>query len=716
MVIVLNKILLFIFTFLIIGDSFKKNTILKNNNSFKSYEKYNVIIYRDTWGVPHIFGDKDEDTAYGLGYAHAEDDFATIQDILIAARGNLAKYYGRSVAANDYMVKLLKIWDTVEKNYENGLSDDVIKISEAYADGINHYASLYPDKAFKGVFPVKGKDIVAGFIHRMPLMFGLDGTLAKLATNKYPIKNEDPSTSESDILNQRMLGSNVIAVSPSRSDDKFTRILINSHQPWSGPVAWYEAHLNSNEGWNMVGGLFPGSPVVLVGHNENIGWSHTVNKPDLIDVYELTLNPKNSNQYYFDGRYENFEISESSIKVKIWGPIKWTFKRKVFRSKHGPVIKNEHGSFAIRYSGHDEFRYLEQWFRMNKSQNFDDFENALKLMAIPMFNTIYADKEGNIFYIYNALFPKRSDGYIWEGDPLKGDTSENLWKDYLPYKDLPKILNPKSGFLQNCNSSPFLATTGNDNPDQSLYNENLGIERFQTNRALRAHEVYGEDLSIDRSEFYNYKYDTKYSEKSVLVTNLKRFLAEAKTKDKNANQAINILSKWNFETDSLAVGVHYALDAIKPVYNPDDYYYDYELIMQRLKTSVNKTKDHFGKLDIKWGDIQRLKRGNKNLALSGGPDILRAIYTKGDKGQRKAVAGDCYFQIVEWSPKGEVSSQSIHQYGSATLDSNSPYYNDQSQLFSTNKMKPVWMSLKDIKLNLLKSYSPGGEKGIKEKL
>ena len=693
-----------------------KNTILKNNNSFKSYEKYNVIIYRDTWGVPHIFGDKDEDTAYGLGYAHAEDDFATIQDILIAARGNLAKYYGRSVAANDYMVKLLKIWDTVEKNYENGLSDDVIKISEAYADGINHYASLYPDKAFKGVFPVKGKDIVAGFIHRMPLMFGLDGTLAKLATNKYPIKNEDPSTSESDILNQRMLGSNVIAVSPSRSDDKFTRILINSHQPWSGPVAWYEAHLNSNEGWNMVGGLFPGSPVVLVGHNENIGWSHTVNKPDLIDVYELTLNPENSNQYYFDGRYENFEISESSIKVKIWGPIKWTFKRKVFRSKHGPVIKNEHGSFAIRYSGHDEFRYLEQWFRMNKSQNFDDFENALKLMAIPMFNTIYADKEGNIFYIYNALFPKRSDGYIWEGDPLKGDTSENLWKDYLPYKDLPKILNPKSGFLQNCNSSPFLATTGNDNPDQSLYNNNLGIERFQTNRALRAHEVYGEDLSIDRSEFYNYKYDTKYSEKSVLVTNLKRFLAEAKTKDKNANQAINILSKWNYETDSLAVGVHYALDAIKPVYNPDDYYYDYELIMQRLKTSVNKTKDHFGKLDIKWGDIQRLKRGNKNLALSGGPDILRAIYTKGDKGQRKAVAGDCYFQIVEWSPKGEVSSQSIHQYGSATLDSNSPYYNDQSQLFSTNKMKPVWMSLKDIKLNLLKSYSPGGEKGIKEKL
>lgn len=716
MVIVLNKILLFIFTFLIIENSFKSITSYEYNNSSKSYDKYNVTIYRDIWGVPHIFGDKDEDTAYGLGYAHAEDDFKTIQDVLIAARGNLAEYHGRSVAANDYMVKLLKIWDLVEKNYDNGLSEDVTRISEAYADGINHYVSLYPDKAFKGVFPVEGKDIVAGFIHRMPLMFGLDGALAGLASGKYPKKNKDSTSAQSNILNQRMLGSNVIAVSPARSDDKYTRLLINSHQPWSGPVAWYEAHLHSNEGWNMVGGLFPGSPVILVGHNENLGWSHTVNSPDLIDIYELTINPKNPNQYYFDGKYENFELSEAKIKVKIWGPIKWTFKRKVYRSKHGPVIKNDHGSFAIRYSGHDEFRYLEQWFRMNKSKNFNDFENALKLMSIPMFNTIYADKKGNIFYVYNALFPERKDGYTWEADPLSGDTSENLWKDYLPYSALPKILNPKSGFLQNCNSSPFLATTGNQNPDASFYNKNLGIERFQTNRALRAIEIYGSDTSIDRNEFYKYKYDTKYSEESVLVSNLKRFLSEAETIDKDVNKVLSILKEWNYETDSLAVGVHYALDAIKPVYNPDDYIYNYELIMKRLKESVKKTNDHFRKLDIRWGEIQRLKRGNKNMPLSGGPDILRAIYTKGDKGQRKAIAGDCYFQIVEWSPSGEVSSQSIHQYGSATLDSTSMHYDDQVELFSTNRMKPVWMNIKDIKLNLLNSYSPGGEKGLKEKL
>ncbi len=153
--------------------------------------------------MPHIFGNKDEDTAYGLGYAHAEDDFKTIQDILIAARGELAKYYGKTAAPNDYMVQLLSIWDVVDKNYQNGLSDEVIKISEAYADGINHYVSLYPEKAFKDVFPVRGKDIVAGFIHRMPLMFGLDGVLGDIASNKYPKNNKKVTTSSSSLFNSR---------------------------------------------------------------------------------------------------------------------------------------------------------------------------------------------------------------------------------------------------------------------------------------------------------------------------------------------------------------------------------------------------------------------------------------------------------------------------------------------------------------------------------
>ena len=110
MVIIFKTIFLFVFTILVVGNNHEVNSIFdKKKNLSKEYEKYDVTIYRDTWGVPHIFGNKDEDTAYGLGYAHAEDDFKTIQDVLIAARGNLAKYYGKSAAPNDYMVQLLSL-------------------------------------------------------------------------------------------------------------------------------------------------------------------------------------------------------------------------------------------------------------------------------------------------------------------------------------------------------------------------------------------------------------------------------------------------------------------------------------------------------------------------------------------------------------------------------------------------------------------------------
>ena len=470
------------------------------NQSIKvdAYNDYDVNIYRDTWGVPHIFGEKDKDTAYGLAYAHAEDDFKTIQDILLGLRGKLATVYGKDGAPNDYMVQLLRIWEVVESHYEYDLAEDVRSICEGYADGLNHYAVLHPNKVVKGLFPVSGKDIVAGFVHRTPLMFGLDRVLGKLVSSEKPEFAVDYKTIKSGPFDQTLLGSNVVAVAPSRSADGYTRIAINSHQPWTGPVAWYEAHLHSEEGWNMNGGLFPGSPVIFVGHNENIGWSHTVNSPDLIDVYELEIHPEDKNRYFIHGRWEELEVREALITVKLWGPFKWTIKRETLWSVQGPVIRNPHGTYAVRFSGYGEIRQVEQWFRMNKSRNLEEFGEAMSMLALPMFNTLYADKNGNLYYVYNALLPIRSSGnYDWKGI-IPGNTAYSMWRGYLPFDELPQVVNPKSGFLQNCNSTPFLATNGDDNPDKSFYPQNFGIELFQTNRALRAHETFGSDKSITR--------------------------------------------------------------------------------------------------------------------------------------------------------------------------------------------------------------------------
>ena len=209
-----------------------------NPISQESFQDYKVTIYRDNWGVPHIVGNKDKDSIYGLAFAHAEDDFDTILDIILASKGKLAKKYGKDGTPNDYMVQLLKIWEVVENNYTSQLSPDIREICDAYADGLNHYALLNPKKIARGLFPITGKEIVAGFVHRTPLMFGLDDVLSKLASNNELTIAQNDVNFNNKPFDQTLLGSNVIAVSPNRSADGHTRIAINSHQPWSGPVAW----------------------------------------------------------------------------------------------------------------------------------------------------------------------------------------------------------------------------------------------------------------------------------------------------------------------------------------------------------------------------------------------------------------------------------------------------------------------------------------------
>ena len=143
-------------------------------------EKYSVRILRDSWGVPHVFGKKDTDAAFGLAYAHAEDDFKTIQLVLTAVNGRLGTVLGKDGAGNDYLVHLIRLWDTVNAKYETDLSPSTRAICEAYADGINYYAALHPDEAADGLYPVNGKHLVAGFVHKMPLMVGVDKVLKDL--------------------------------------------------------------------------------------------------------------------------------------------------------------------------------------------------------------------------------------------------------------------------------------------------------------------------------------------------------------------------------------------------------------------------------------------------------------------------------------------------------------------------------------------------------
>jgi len=434
---------------------------------FEAAEAYDVEILRDRWGVPHVFGVRDADAAFGLAYAHAEDDFETIQLTIAATRGRLARYKGPVAAPTDYIVALLGVWDVVERGYADGLPREARELAEAYADGLNLYAAKHPKESWKGLLPFAGRDVVAGFVFKTPFFYSLDRTLLSLYGDDPPLEiARGPGAGDDAFLvrpsSRAALGSNAFAVSASRSADGRTRLLANSHQPFEGPVAWYEAHVVSEEGLDMYGTLFPGSPLILLGFSRDLGWANTVNRPDLADVYALEIDPEDPSRYRLDGSWESLERSEAVIEVGLLGPFAWTLRVPVLRSRHGPAVSTEHGTYAIRYAGMGEIRQLEQYRRLNKARSFEEWMAALEMNALPSINYVYADREGTIAYVHNGQFPARLEGWDWS-KPLPGDRSDLIWDGYRPFDDVPRLVDPVSGFLYSANNTPFSASDGPDN-------------------------------------------------------------------------------------------------------------------------------------------------------------------------------------------------------------------------------------------------------------
>ncbi len=678
-------------------------------------DSYDVTIYRDTWGVPHIYGTTDADVAFGLAYAHAEDDLENIELSLIAARGIMASRGGLAHLPVDFLVKLFRLKETVEEKYEKDLSPEVRRLCEAYADGINHYAALHPGEVAAGLYPVSGKDVVAGFSLKTTFFFGLDGVLQKLMSRERP---DDLAAGAEDVrladaAGDIPMGSNGFAISPRKAADGGTFFMSNTHQPWKGPLSWYEAHVHSEEGWKVSGALFPGMPVFGVGHSANKGWTHTVNRPDLIDVYELELHPSDKNRYRYDGQWRELERFDIPIRVKLWGPLVWTFKREGLWSEHGPVIRRPFGTFAIRHANLKDIRAVDQWYRMNKSENLEQFRQAMEMVAVPSFNTVYADREGNILYVYNGRFPKRDETFEWQG-LLPGDTSAVVWDEFLPLSDLPQVLNPRAGFVQSCNHTPFMSTGDGENPDSSLFSHAMGIETHLTNRSLRAQAIFTTDDSLTFDEFLTAKYDLSYSPESRYAELWGRITSSVESDDPLITEAVALMARWDYR---MAVDSREAAVSILTLRELRSYLRrasdppDVNTMKGALHTAAKFLIKHHGRLDVPYGEVQRHVRGGENHPLAGGPDVLRAIYSWPDgNGQFVGEGGDSYILAVRWDRDGNMTSFSGHPFGSATMDKSSPHYDDQSPLFARHELKPVWLNLDDIKANLEKAYRPGEEK------
>lgn len=671
-------------------------------------EKYDVTIYRDQWGVPHVYGKTDADTAFGLAYAHAEDDFATIQGVLAAARGNLAMHLGKKGAGNDFMVGLLQHRKFIDEKYESDISPETRRICEGYADGINYYVSQNPENAWSSLYPFEGKDIAAGFVHKVPLFFGFEKTLGKLFKAESRDELENLLRSKMSLhshTNNHMVGSNTLAVAPSRSNDGSTFLAVNSHQPWIGPVAWYEANLHSEEGWNMTGALFPGAPMILHGHNRHLGWAHTVNHADLHDVYVLDTDPDNSSRYRVDDQWHTLKERTIPIKVRLWGPLYITVKKKAYDSIFGPTIQLNHGTYALRFASMGDVRQVEQWYRMNRATTLEEWKRAMSMQAVPCFNSGYADRQGNIFYLYNARIPRRNADYNWKY-LVPGNTKETLWQDYIPFETLPQVLNPSSGFIQNCNSTPFQTTTGEENPDPSVYPEWTGIEHEMTNRALRALELFGSDPSITWKEFIDYKYDMGFSEKSRMADYLRQ-LQSFDAMPEELQEAHDIVTSWDLDASPSNTHTALAMLTLGEWYDEKKETIERDEYLKKLQWAQQQIREHHKSLSIPWKEMNRIVRGETNRGMGGAADTLHSVHSKlQEDGTFHGHTGDSYVLLVRWNPDGTFYSESIHQFGSATQDASSPHYADQLPLFIQRKRKEVIFHREAIAAQAERTYSP----------
>jgi penicillin amidase/acyl-homoserine-lactone acylase len=645
--------------------------------------------------VPHILAKTDVDAAYGLGFAQAEDDFATLQLSTFTSRGRLAEFQGASGVDSDYLVQLQDVWGTIDRRYARDLDPQVRRILESYAAGVNAYARLHPGVVAPGLLPITGKDLAASFIYNGPTFYGLDGlfhqtmkpTAKKVAQNTAALDDKIPT------------GSNGLAVAPSRSADGATRLLVNSHQPYTGPLAWYEAVIETGQGWHVAGGFFPGTPFMLHGHNAHLGWANTVNNPDLADVYALTVNPANPDQYKLDGQWKPFEKRTVQIKVKRPDGGFDTVSREVLRSAQGPAMRTDHGVFAIRYAGMDEIRQPEEYYRLNKAKDLAEWKAGLAMGLLPSINYVYGDEKGNIGYVYNARFPVRKEGVDWSG-VVPGDRSDLIWTAQLPFDKVPQVWNPKSGFVFNSNNTPFHATDPADDLKPDAFPKTMGIQTNMTNRAYRVLETYGVDTAITAKAFNDDKYDLAYSDKSDVAHGIQALLAVNPGQDADLAAAQAVLKAWDRKTDVHSRGAALAVLTLLKLQGGGS-------PLVALKASMADLKTHFGRIDPEWGEVNRIRRGKLDLAIDGGPDTYRAVYGRPDPdGRLRAVGGDTFIMFVEWDKAGHLSSRSVHQFGSATQDETSPHYADQTPLFVAMKTKPVWFTEAELKGHIAKDYRP----------
>ena len=650
----------------------------------------------DEWGVPHIYAQNDADLYYAMGYAHMHLRGNLMLELYGRARGKGAEYWGKDFLETDVLIHTMGFPEIAEKWTEE--QDPTLKnLLEAYVDGLNAYAEAHLnefEEEKKIVLPFQPEDVNLHALYVVYTSFVGGQELGRV--QRWSDK-----------------GSNTYAVGSSRSASGHAMLVQNPHLPWFGEYLFTEVHANT-PGNNLYGAGLIGIPGIEIGFNEYLGWSHTDNTIDNADTYELELS---GDGYLLDGKEKAFERSTKMIQMKGEDGTLISQEIELFRSEHGPVVKKgENKALAIRMVGFDRPNSLLQWFRMGKSQHLVEFEEVLQMAQIPFWNVMYADQEGNIFYLFNGLVPerKRGDWDYWNS-LIDGGSSEDIWTSVHPYEDLPKVKNPAQGWLQNSNDPPWTCTyplvlKAEDYPSY-MAPEGLSFRPQQSAQMLH------EDESITFEELIEYKLSTEVEMADRILDDL--FEAIDQYGGEKTQGAREVLEKWDRNAEKNSTGMllfsswadrarlwddrSFAITDTQDILHSPDGLANPKQAVTILEEVAADILSQAGSLDIPWGDVYRIKYNDIDLpgnGASGYYGVVRVAWSGGaDHGINYIGGGDSWVSIIEFGDK--VRAKVLLSYGNSSQP-NSPHNGDQLQLFSEKKMRDAYFYREDVLNHMVK--------------
>lgn len=701
-----------------------------------------VTIHRDEWGVPHIVGPTDASVVFGMGYAQAEDYFWQLEDTTIRALGRYAEVVGESGLSSDLLNRAFEVVPRSKADFEK-LASEHQQLARAYAHGINWYLKHHPETPRRLIQQFEPWMALAIDRHLL-LDFAYGAThagrpqpLFQSTATEQPLSDR---ISPFEAAAQAAIGSNAWAIGPTKTASGKAMLLINPHQPWFGWGQFYEAHLDSQESIRMSGACFFGSPIPTLGHNEYLGWTYTVSDPDNADAWKVVFDsPDNPLAYRFDDGHRLATEWTESIGVRKRSKVEQ--RSIVFRkTHHGPLVRklDEHTYLAANVAGIFDLRRIDQAMGMVRASNLQKWKQAIGRCALPLFNVAYADRQGNILYLYNGTIPIRDPAFDWKS-PVDGSTSATEWRGTHSIDELPQVINPRCGYVQNCNTSPF-TTTHDENPDRSRFPSYMFEDAdYQKRRAQISRKLLSEASDITFDQFQNLAFDTRLYWPLTQLPDFARALRDYSAAQPDAARRIqpylDHLLDWDCRASvdstqtTLCVEWYeelhegsYPGETLKSKYaeNPAQQ-------LEALAATANKLRLIHGDWKVPWGKVHRIQRlANKpdvksaalafdavqpSFPCAGTPGPLGIVYTVYStpsipflRPARYAVVGSCYLGVVEFSDR--VRAASAVQFG-ASSDPQSQHYFDQARFFSEQKLKPAWFYRDEVLEHAVRSYHPG---------